>query len=171
MRHDTCSKVDVGVNREVTLAIAFSPFTKQPRLMLTRYFTAEEIALKRQQAEKEGKSQTLVNPFANMAIPIEGAEIMLEKRMELQVMVSRMTTGDFVEEEEAMVRLSRKESDKLFVRFDTDSCSVHVRKYWRSNASAEWKPHKQGVTINPDEFTRVLLHLDELVAVAKANTP
>ena len=163
--------MDVGINREVTLSLAFSPKTNVPRIMLTRFYTAEEILTRRKVAEAAGKSQTYVNPFANMAIPIKGAEIMISKRSDLQLMVARINSGDYVDEEESMVKLSHNEKDKLYLKFDGDSGTVHIRKYWQCSFTSEWKPHKQGVAINSDEFTQVLMRLDEMLAVAKAHMP
>ena len=167
VRQDTFSRVNVGVNREVTVGIA--SVEGQSTFMLTRFFSREEIEQKKTQAIEDGKGEVHITPFANMSIPLEGAEIIYEQKDKLHILVSRMAAGIELSQEESMVRLSRSKESKLFLKLDSDTASVHVRKYWKKGRSGELTPQRLGVTISTDEFVRFLMHLGDLITVAKAH--
>lgn len=170
MRQDTFSRVDLGINREVTFGLAWRD--GRFKLMLTRFFTTSELEQRRLAAQRDGRTDTLTAPYSHMSIPLEGGEIIRERKEELQILVTRLCAGDDLEEDECMVRLSRSTatSNRLFIKLDSDTSTVHVRKFWRDMYSHEWKANKAGVTISPQEFARLLMHIDDMMRVAHAQT-
>lgn len=140
---------DVGINREVTFALQQNRHT----LVITRYFTDDEMRRKR----REARPAQFVAPFVSQAVTFVATKEWVSLKAELMDGAVKLQTG---------LPLDRspffKLEDDLHILLDEDNGCVHVRKYWWSSDDDELKPHKRGVTITAEEFANLLVFIDDL---------
>ena len=148
---------EIGVNREIT----FSLHETGTRLVLTRYFSEEEMENKRREARKKGNSCAFIPPFVSQVIDKRAAKVLFENRETILSSLLKLSTGLPLDTTDSFIRLGDAKSN-LYLSMDADSSCVHIRSYWWSKAEDCLKPHKRGITITVDEFANAMCHLDTL---------
>lgn len=158
IRNSSKISYEIGVDREITFALHESC----EQLVLTRFFTDDEMEMKRREARKKGnKSCAFIPPFVSQTIDRRAAKVLFEGRELILNSLLKLSTGLPLEAGDSFIRLGDNKSN-LYLNLDKESGCVHIRSYWWSRADDCLKPHKRGVTITVDEFTTAMVHIDKL---------
>ena len=124
--------------------------------MCSRYYTATELERKRDQAGESGDN--FIVPYMQEYLTLEEGEGLHEKSERLQNEALNMQMSIPLQEED-MIKIGGKD---LYVVFDEISGNIHIRRYWMSR-DGQMKPHKRGVCMSAEEFTNLLLSMDDML--------
>lgn len=155
----TSSKItyEVGINREIN----FSLHESCKELVLTRFFTDQEMESKRAEARKKGNKVAFIPPFVSQAINKRGSKVLYDRREHIINSLLKLSTGLPVSTSDTFIRLGDNNSN-LYLNMDKESGLVHIRPYWWCRSEDCLKPHKRGVTTTIDEFYSCMVYIESL---------
>ena len=128
---------------QITVALNAS----RKAVVITRYYTPEEMAKKKLDQEEENKQMengakkiTYISPTATKQLDRRALDKFLEVYDELIVKLTKCLTDseDDLSSEDCLINIS----GECFISIDFDSSCVHIRNYWFDRAAQTWRPRK-----------------------------
>ena len=108
-------------------------------VVVTRYYTQDELRAKRATNEAAGKGSIFVSPTATQHLNKECLIRLVELYDEILNKINMVLVNEELDESDCLIPLH----NGIMVGLDADNMLVHLRRYWFDRSAQKYKPNKR----------------------------